>query len=48
MIHANLDSIRTKLGDERGEQRCAGGIGRFAGPSKGVGQDAQLQLRILA
>lgn len=48
VIHANLDSIRAELGDEGREQRCAGGMGSFAGSTQGVGQYAQLELGVVA
>ncbi|KAJ6440179.1 LOW QUALITY PROTEIN: mitochondrial 54S ribosomal protein YmL6 [Purpureocillium lavendulum] len=46
VVHADLDAVGAKLGDEGRQQRGARGVGALAGAAQGVGQDAEGEARV--
>lgn len=46
MVHAHLDTMCSKLLHQRRQQRGTGLPRRLACPPQGVGEDAQLELRV--
>lgn len=48
MEHANLNSLRPMIGNQRSQKRGARSLGRFPSPSQRIRQNRHLQVRIVA